>query len=233
MAASGFPMKPKVYPMPSLNQFDGFLFDMDGTLLDSTPCIEGLWRRWATHTGLDADWVLQHIHGRRGIDTIRLVAPHLDAEATLKMLIAEEQQTLEGTTAIAGARALLEWLAATQQKWGVVTSAPRQLAIAKLAYLDLPQPPVLIGAEDVRHGKPHPAPYVQGIAALGLPASRILAFEDAPAGILSARAAGLAVVALRTSHPDHALGDASWIIDDLLDLQLHASMPQQPEDAAC
>ncbi|WP_432719559.1 HAD-IA family hydrolase [Jeongeupia wiesaeckerbachi] len=217
--------------MLGLNQFDGFLFDMDGTLLDSTPCIEGLWRRWAKREGLDADHVLQHIHGRRGIDTIRLVAPHLDAEAVLQALIAEEQQTLEGTVAIAGARALLEWMAATGQQWGVVTSAPCQLAIAKLGYLALPQPPILIGAEDVRHGKPDPEPYVLGMAKLGLPASRILAFEDAPAGILSARAAGLAVVALRTSHPDHALGDANWIVDDLSELQLHAPMPQQ--DAAC
>ena len=131
------------------------------------------------------------MHGRRGIETISIVAPHLDANAEVAALIAKEMRQLDGTVAIAGAAALLQQLAPEQ--WAVVTSAPRELALAKLAYASLPLPKYLIGADDVREGKPHPAPYQHGATLLGLSASDCIAFEDAGAGIASAHHAGAAV----------------------------------------
>ena len=81
------------------------MFDMDGTLVDSTPCIEGLWRRWAVRHHSDPEKVMQQVHGRRGIETIALVAPHLDAAAEVAVLLEEEARTLDGTVAIEGAAA--------------------------------------------------------------------------------------------------------------------------------
>ncbi|WP_288841936.1 HAD-IA family hydrolase [uncultured Deefgea sp.] len=172
----------------------GFLFDMDGTLIDSTLCIEKIWRNWADRQQIDFSAILKVMHGRRGEETIALVAPHLDAKAETARLIAEELQSLEGNVAIEGAKAFLEAL--NPEQWAVVTSAPRQLALAKLAFVGLPTPKHLIGAEDVTLGKPNPDPYLQGASLLQLPATDCIAFEDAAAGIRSAHCAGATVIAI-------------------------------------
>lgn len=54
------------------------LSDLDGVLVDSGAVIEATWRRFAGRHGLDAEHVLAESHGRRTVDVIRLVAPHLD-----------------------------------------------------------------------------------------------------------------------------------------------------------
>ncbi|HZD09549.1 MAG TPA: HAD family hydrolase, partial [Candidatus Limnocylindrales bacterium] len=56
------------------------LFDMDGVLMDSTPSVERVWRAWAAQHGLDPERVASLAHGRRSIETIRALAPELDAE---------------------------------------------------------------------------------------------------------------------------------------------------------
>ncbi len=204
--------------MRALNAYAAVLFDMDGTLLDSTACIEGIWRRWAARRGIDADFVMRHIHGLRSVETIARVAPHLDIAAEVAELAEEEIRTLHGITRIAGAAELLAALDARGQRWGVVTSAPRDLALAKIANVDLPAPPLLVCAEDVADGKPHPAPYLAAAARLDCAPAHLVAIEDAPAGVASARSAGMTVIALRTTHSDEALDAAHFIVDDLRDL---------------
>src|SRR5258708_9678851 len=56
------------------------LFDMDGVLVDSTAAVARVWHAWATEHGLDPERVIAHAHGRRSIETVRTLAPHLDAE---------------------------------------------------------------------------------------------------------------------------------------------------------
>jgi sugar-phosphatase len=204
--------------MTELENYAAVLFDMDGTLLDSTACIEAIWRRWSARHGLDADSVMQHVHGRRSIETIAAVAPDLDAAKEDTALQAEEIASLHGITRIAGAAELLATLAARGQRWGVVTSAPRELALAKIAYVGLPEPEWLVCAEDVANGKPHPAPYLAAAMRLGCAPDQLVAIEDAPAGIASARDAGMAVIALRTTHADADLAAADRIVDDLRNL---------------
>jgi mannitol-1-/sugar-/sorbitol-6-phosphatase len=196
------------------------LFDMDGTLVDSTPCIEGLWRRWAVRQHLDPDFVMQHVHGRRGIETIALVAPHLDAVAEVTILLQEEARTLDGTIAIEGAADFLAQL--NPDQWAVVTSAPRDIALAKLAYAGLPAPTRLISAEDVSEGKPHPEAFLKGATLFGLDPQQCVAFEDALSGVQSAQTAGIPVIALTTSHSAQALSHAEHIITNYLSLALSA-----------
>ena len=204
--------------MRALNDYAAVLFDMDGTLLDSTACVEGIWRRWAARRSIDADYLMQHVHGLRTVETIARVAPHLDVEAEVAELEAEEICMLRGITRIPGAAELLAALDARGQRWGVVTSAPRRLALAKIAEVDLPEPRFLICAEDVADGKPHPAPYLAAATQIGCAPGRLVAIEDAPAGVASAKSAGMTVIALRTTHEDESLTEADLIVDDLRDL---------------
>src|SRR5262249_11460956 len=80
-------------------RFHGLLFapcavlsDLDGVLVDSSAAIETTWRGFALRHGLDPEQVLAQNHGRRAVDLIRVVAPHLDAEAEAARL---EQEELE------------------------------------------------------------------------------------------------------------------------------------------
>ncbi|GAA1578165.1 hypothetical protein GCM10009827_119930 [Dactylosporangium maewongense] len=61
--------------------YKAVLFDVDGVLVDSYPAYRRIWSRWADHRNLDPDLVWSHTHGRRPVDTIQVVAPHLDAAA--------------------------------------------------------------------------------------------------------------------------------------------------------
>ena len=70
----------------------------------------------------------------------------------------------------------------------------------RLTALGLWKDPVLVGAEDVVQGKPHPEGYLQAAQALGVAARRCVVVEDAPAGVEAARAAGMTVAAVLTTH---------------------------------
>ncbi|WP_051709632.1 HAD-IA family hydrolase [Andreprevotia chitinilytica] len=199
--------------------FAAVFFDMDGTLIDSTPAIELVWRRWAERHGVDVDLLLSKIHGRRGQEVIPEVAPHLDVAEEVRQLIAEESVTLDGTVRIAGVETALASLG--DAKWSIVTSATHGLAAAKLGFVGLAIPKHLIGSEDVKNGKPHPEPYLLAAEHHQVQPEQCLAFEDAISGIRSAKAAGMTVVALATSHLVEQLTEADLIIRDWHDVAFH------------
>ena len=95
-----------------------------------------------------------------------------------------------------------------------MTSCARELAEVRLKAAGLPIPNRLLTSDDVTHGKPDPEPYLKGAALLGLPATKCIVFEDAPAGIRAGKAAGARVMALQTTSPDEELkaSGADWII---------------------
>ncbi len=194
------------------------LFDMDGVLVDSTPAVARAWRRWAQRVGVDPEPVIHGAHGRRTPETIAEFAPWLNAEEEAWRIENEEEKDLEGVEVIPGATPLLRSLPAGQ--WGVVTSASRPMAISRLRDTGLIVPSVLVSADDVAHGKPHPEPYLKGAEGLGIPAEQCLVFEDSPAGISAARAAGMRVIALRTTFPPEALHDAQGTIRNFTEIRV-------------
>jgi sugar-phosphatase len=123
----------------------------------------------------------------------------------------------EGVTALPGAARLLARL--PNDRFAIVTSATRPLAVARLGYAGIPVPQHTITAEDVSHGKPSPEPFLKGAALLGFAPADCLVFEDTPAGISSARAAGMRTVALRTTYPVDQLQAAHAIIRNLADVK--------------
>ena len=178
------------------------LFDLDGVLVDSTRHIEEQWRRWALTKGLPPEPFLRVCHGRRALETIRLAAPDLDAEAEIAAFVPEsaDPAVLEP---IEGAARLLRTLPGGC--WAVATSGSRKTATGRLRAAGLPIPGVLVCAEDVVRGKPSPDVYLMAAAKLGVPPGNCLVMEDAPAGIQAARSAGMRVIALTTTHPSTAL----------------------------
>ncbi len=193
------------------------LFDMDGVLMDSTPSVERVWRAWAAKHGLHPEQVARLAHGRRSIETIRQVTPNLDAEKENVIVEHMEINDKEGVTALPGAADLLSRL--PPGRFAIVTSATRPLAVARLGYAGIPVPRHVITANDVIHGKPSPEPFLKGAALLGFAPEDCLVFEDSPAGISSARAAGMKAIALQTTYPADQLQAADAIIGSLADVK--------------
>jgi sugar-phosphatase len=174
------------------------LFDMDGTLVDSTAVVEHTWEEWARANGYDPEYVVHYSHGRPTEETLRAIAPHVDVASEAAMLLAKEELDPTPILSIPGA---VEAVAAAARygKWAVVTSATRRIAEARLRMTGLPAPPVLISSGDIQHGKPHPEPFLRAAEQLGVPPAECIVFEDAPAGITAGRAAGMAVIGLSTT----------------------------------
>ena len=180
------------------------LFDMDGTLVDSTAVVEQVWGRFARANDVDIAELLATSHGVRAVDTIRLHAPSLDAEVAADELAAYELTQNEGIVEITGAAAFAAQV--PDGGFAVVTSAPRQLAALRLALCGIRVPSVLVGAEDIERGKPSPDPYLNAAAALGVDPADCVVFEDAPAGIQSGLTAGMRVVVVGDTEADIAFG---------------------------
>jgi len=191
--------------------FGALLFDMDGTVLNSIAAAERVWAAWARRHGVDVESFLPTIHGARAIDTIRrLNLPGVDAEAQAAFIAQAEIDDVEGIVQIPGAAAFLASLPA--ERWAMVTSAPRDLAVRRLAAAGIPEPALMITAEDVTAGKPDPAGYRLAAKRLGLDARDCLIFEDAAVGIQAAEAAGAGLVIVTTTH-QHPLETLHATID--------------------
>lgn len=183
-------------------RFSAFLFDMDGTLLNSIIAAERVWTIWAQRHDLDVAAFLPTIHGVRSVDTIRrLNLPGLDPVLEAEGISQAEIEDVEGVVSIEGAARLLASL--PSERWAIVTSAPRALAEARLKAAGLELPVNLITAEDVSQGKPAPDCFLLAAKRLGVDIKDCLVFEDAPAGIAAAEAAGASVMVITATH-EHA-----------------------------
>ncbi|MGY2188561.1 Sugar phosphatase YfbT [compost metagenome] len=189
--------QPSVFNTP----YRAFLFDMDGTILTSIAAAERVWTRWAVRHGVDVETFLPTIHGARAIDTIkRLALPGVDAEAEAAWITEAEIEDVEGVEEVPGAAQFLKSLPAHQ--WAIVTSAPRTLALRRMAAAGIPEPDVMITAEDVSVGKPDPSGYRLAAKRLGVEISDCLVFEDATVGILAAEAAGADLLIVAAAHDE-------------------------------
>jgi mannitol-1-/sugar-/sorbitol-6-phosphatase len=188
------------------------LFDMDGTLVDSSAVTERVWAKWAARHNLNVNDILSVVHGRRSIDVMREVAPHLgisDREAFL--VDAEEARDSEGVSPIPGAADVL--LSLCGERWAVVTSATRELAETRLHFAGLPMPSVLVSAEDVQRGKPNPDGYLLAAARLAVPSAECLVVEDTDAGIQAGIKAGMQVLGIGAAIRPKLPEGTPWIRD--------------------
>ncbi|GAA2874609.1 HAD-IA family hydrolase [Aminobacter niigataensis] len=190
-------------PFPD-RAFGAFMFDMDGTILSSIASTERVWTAWAIKHGLDVETFLPTIHGVRAYETIsRLNLPDIDLMTEIEELTQAEFDDIEGIESIHGAVTFLNAL--PPERWAIVTSAPRRLAMRRLEAAGLPIPQIMVTGEDVANGKPAPDCFLLGAQRLGHKPQDCLVFEDAPAGIRAAEAAGAQVLVITATH-NHAGG---------------------------
>ncbi|MFC5379845.1 HAD-IA family hydrolase [Aquipuribacter nitratireducens] len=192
--------------------FAAVLFDMDGTLVDSTASVVRCWLRLADEYGVTVE-ALQAAagHGRPARDIVADLLPETDHVAGLARITELEVADVEGVVALPGAH---DALARTAGRSAIVTSCTGPLALARQRAAGVVVPDVVVTADDVRHGKPHPEPFLTGAARLGVDPSRCLVVEDAPAGLAAARAAGMATLAVTTTHEADEL-HADLVVPDL------------------
>lgn len=194
------------------------LFDLDGVLVDSTTCAGRIWKGWAREQGLDPERMVQMAHGRPTIETVRMVAPQRDAEFETAKIEDREVNDVDGLKQVPGARELLKNL--PLERYAIVTSGSRRLATARLKATGLPVPERMITADDITHGKPDPEPYLKGARLLGYKPEDCMVFEDSPAGIHAAKAAGMTVVAFPTTYPLDDLSEADAAAESFLSVRV-------------
>ena len=204
------------------------IFDLDGVLVDSTACIEHHWRLWAAKYELDLEKILAIDHGRRPIETIRLIAPHLNAAEEAAQLEAAEAFDTNGVVKIKGAAQLLHLL--PPHLWGIATSATKDTATTRINHTDLPMPKVLVTANDITRGKPDPEAYLLAAKRLGVAPKDCVVVEDAPVGITAALDAGMRVIAVMSTHSATELTSADIVVKCLGDIQISAGNLHSTED---
>jgi mannitol-1-/sugar-/sorbitol-6-phosphatase len=172
---------------------DGLLLDCDGVLVDSHNAAAIAWNTWAQRWAPGFDFHRDVQHGRRISDLVaELISTPGDVATAAAELIQQELDHATDVVAIPGAPQLLD--SSPAGSWAVVTSGGRAIATARMASAGLPAADVLVTGEDVENGKPFPDPYLVAAQRLQLSPARCAVFEDAPAGIAAARAAGVTTI---------------------------------------
>jgi sugar-phosphatase len=201
------------------------LFDMDGTLVDSSAAVDGAWRRFAAVHGLDHGQVMDFARGRQPVDTLtHFMPPGFDVDQAAKGLLEEELTHLDGVKPVPGAVDLMAALAGVPT--ALVTSAERELAIRRMAAAGLPMPPGFVPAE-MAASKPEPDGYLLAAQMLGVDPQACAVFEDSLAGVQAGLAAGAQVVIVggHTTHPQAAaqVADLTGITVQVADGAAHLS----------
>lgn len=170
----------------------GFLFDLDGTLVDTHEAVMRVTKKWCALHEIEFSPVSEYCHTIATVDTVRRAAPHLDAEKEAERIETMEAIHENGLPTIAGAHWMLEQIAPAD--WAIVTSSSERTTRPKLTAGKLPIPEVVITSDSVEQRKPHPEPYLLGAEKLGLRPENCLAFEDSISGGTSALDAGCFVI---------------------------------------
>ena len=200
----------------ALHACEALLVDLDGTLLDTTHGVEQSWRRAADELGLDFDAVRPFMHGIPAVQVIDQIAPWLP--------FAERSRIADEVLADqAGDDARIVWKPGAEDlvgqlqglSWAVVTSGTRRLAEAGMCKAGIQLPPIMVTSDDVGIGKPHPAPFLRAAHLLRASPADCAALEDSPAGVSSARQAGMTVVAIIGTYPAGRLDDADHVLSRL------------------
>jgi len=197
------------------------LFDMDGTLVNSTAIVERAWQRWSARHNIPLDEVLSFSHGRPTISTLERFRPGKDHSSDLEELARFEETETSGILAVPGAAEILKVMQTQNHPWALVTSAWRKLAETRVLAAGLPLPTVIIPIDEIQNGKPDPEGFLQAAAQLGVAPEDCVVFEDTRPGIDAGLRAGMQVIALLTTCPPQQLQHKP-LIKDFRDIHIQS-----------
>ena len=189
-------------------KFRAFIFDMDGTMIDSMGHHRLSWIEFARRHALDIeiDDLMRRTTGRTGAECMNeLFQRPFDRDESWA-LIAEKEQIYRELFApefreVAGFRAFAARAHAQGLALGVGTAGDRHNIAFAMQHLAMPNAPrAIVGGDEGFAGKPDPAIFLEVARRLGVAPEHCVVFEDAPFGIAAARRAGMHAVAVCTSH---------------------------------
>lgn len=199
------------------------IFDLDGVLVDSVPGILSIWRAWAKKHGIENPDLNHLAITARTEEAVQHLAPDLDLQTEVEYLEEQEATGIRDLRPIKGARSLIDAL--PPDAWGVFTSVSQKTALSKMQIANLPQPRVLVSGDRVLRGKPYPDGYLLASRELGVEPRECLVIEDTPLGVQAARAAGIPVIALTTTHSPDQLVGAQAVVSDLEAIRVSVHKP--------
>lgn len=196
---------------PTLTRrYEAGLFDLDGTLIDSTPAVLRSWNRLSAEYGVDIN-PLASGHGQPATHLVRAIFSADRAEAALARITEIEAAEVSDVVPIPGSA---EFFTSVPVR-AIVTSGTRLIAGNRLVAAGISRPDTLVTFDDVTQGKPNPEPFLLAAQQLGVRPEACVVFEDAPAGITAGKAAGCTVVAITGTHDADELQDADLVVDRL------------------
>lgn len=192
------------------------LFDMDGVLYNSMPYHAKAWNRAMAQFGYDLPEEEVYMHeGRTGASTINLVSMRQhgveESEERIQEIYKVKSDLFNEyppAEPMPGALSLLHQLKEQGLMILIVTGSGQLSLLDKLNhhYPDIFRRELMVTAFDVKHGKPHPEPYLMGMQKGGLRPEECIVVENAPLGVRAAKAAGIFTVAVNTGPlPDSVL----------------------------
>jgi beta-phosphoglucomutase len=203
----------------------GFIFDMDGVLVDSNPYHKIALKQFCKQHGYDLteEQLREKIYGRTNKDWIPNIFGSISSEKLTAY--ANEKEILYRklyANDIVPVKGLLPFLEKLKQRAipiAIGTSAQRANVDFTLSKTHMDQYfKIIIDEDNVTEGKPNPEVYIKAAAALGLPNQQCVVLEDSLSGVKAGKSAGSKVIAITTTHTREELHEADLIIEDFTGL---------------
>ncbi|WP_158229069.1 HAD family hydrolase [Chitinimonas sp. BJB300] len=203
--------------------FKAVLFDMDGTITDTTRLHDAAWDEFArAHTGQGVNPGDPRLVPGRTIDVVRAILGRPVQGAEAKKLHDDKEQRFHTLargklTTLPGFARYRRWLRMRHIPVALVTNAPRINIDFTLYELQLEYDfDLILGAEDTERGKPHPDPFLEACKRLKVAPQDTLVHEDSALGIAAGVAAGCKVAAILTGISPAAArsAGAKWSTDN-------------------
>jgi len=204
------------------------IFDLDGVIVDNNAFHRDAWISVASAHGfnLSVDDFNKHVSGRSNPDAIAYLFGSSVGKELVEKVAEEKEVTFrwmsrEHIVPMNGLMGFLNLLRESKIPCAIGTSAPAEnvkIIMDKLKLRDYFK--AIVDATQFTRGKPDPEIYLKTAAKIGAEPEQCIVFEDSLAGIMAAKAAGMSVIAITTTHPREELGSADYVIDDFTQVEI-------------
>src|SRR3990167_7396101 len=203
------------------------IFDLDGTIVDNIPFHAQAFLEFARdkNTHLTVGEYYSQIQGRINKEIIPALFEKNLSEEKIKRYANEKEaiyrRLYKNVTSVAGLFDLFKKIKEKSLKLALATSAPSENVNHVLGKLNIKNVfDIQVNGDHVNKGKPEPEIYLKTVERLGGKPNECLVFEDSIPGIRAAKAAGMKVIAITTTHPPEKLKEADGIINDFTEVRL-------------